>query len=283
MRLLETIPRLRLAMLLGATTGLGAAGCVVTRGDGSDRTECGSILSHPEEQDDGTCVCDANYDWCNPNDEDDYSCCENNDNACENGSNNYVNGDECFCDAGYTFCSDDPNDYDCCPGGGETGDTTAETTGDGDGDGDGDTGTDGTLPPETCETSEEGFVWCTNSDTTGPEGSQTFVCESGAWVEYPNFPDQSCVDDGYDFAYGCVDNGTDVQFVCGDGPGTSCDTSGYEAMCIDSDVISECFYGKTTETSCQAFCENIGIDGITYEIGECETVEGASDCSCYDP
>jgi len=236
------------------------------------------------------CVCEDGYDWCEPTIADDYTCCEF-EVACASGSNNHLdNADNCVCDSGYTWC--DPTDIDnldCCPVGNEDG-GTGSTSGDGDGDtgtgdGDGDTGTgDGVLPPDECEPEQEGSFWCTNTDSMGPIGSQTFECIEGLWVENPGWPELDCTSSDYDFGVGCVFNEElmEYQSVCGYGPGDPCDQDEYTANCGDSDSLLECFYTKVQSTSCQDFCENTGVGGETFEMGICEEVDGVSDCSCFD-
>ncbi len=220
---------------------------------------------------------------------------------CESGSNNKLNDDgECECRIGYDWCTDDPADLNCCDldedtngddvdtttssdddtTNGDDVDTTSETdtssetdstTGD-------DTTDTGVLPPESCTPEEEGFYWCTHTEEMGPQGSQFFICEGGSWVENGAFMDETCMFDGYDFAYGCVDDGVDVIFECGDGSGSDCAED--PAYCIDGDQIAYCYWGKETWESCQNFCENIGIDGVTYEYGECDESD-PEDVSCY--
>ncbi len=277
--------KLRLALLLGAATGL-AAGCVVSFGPGNP-SECGGTFSNSEPQDDGTCACDAGYDWCNPGDENDFECCEL--DSCVSGSNNHVEGDSCACDAGYEWCDpSDASNLDCCEiPGGETGEAGEATSGDGDGDGDGDTSTsgddEGTLPPETCSMDEEGASWCTKDDGDDPAGSRYFFCMDGLWVEDTTFMDLWCVDGGEDFAYGCGYDGTDNLIYCGSGPGTAC-TASTPAECADTDIIHECISEKLTATSCQTFCENGLMNGLgeDFEFGECEVVDSVADCSCYN-
>ncbi|PRQ04886.1 hypothetical protein ENSA5_04640 [Enhygromyxa salina] len=222
---------------------------------------------------------------------------------CASGSNNHLNSqDECVCDFGYSFCDpDDISNLDCCEdlssdggtsdsgdGDGDTGDgdTGDGDTGDGDGDpGDGDGDSDctpGELPPESCTPDEEGFYWCSNTEDMGPDCSQFFICEGGIWTENPGFMDESCGFDGFDFAYGCVDDGVSVIFECGDGSGAACDDAD-PAFCVDDDAIGYCLWGKETWDSCQLFCEEEGIEGQTYEYGECDaSIPDDIACFCCD-
>jgi hypothetical protein len=234
--------------LLGATAGL-AFGCVITLGP---LEPCDSGNDNHKNSD-GTCECNVSYIWCNPDDTADLSCC------------------------------DDP---DWTGGSGASGTSGASGDGDGDetsGDGDG-TGTTGTPPPEDCDTMTDVF-WCTHSEAMGPEGSELYVCnaDTGKWeLDTDNLGDQNCALDGWDFSYGCVDSTTEVIFECGTGPGTPC-TTGDPATCADMDLLDECIYGKTTQTSCQWFCENEGVGGVTFEFGECAVdAQDVADCDCYD-
>ncbi|EDM74413.1 hypothetical protein PPSIR1_27768 [Plesiocystis pacifica SIR-1] len=220
---------------------------------------------------------------------------------CDSGSNNKLNDEgECECLIGYDWCTDDPADLNCCDDdigdddtssddevGTTTGDGDTDTTGDGDTDtttgdgdtttGDGDGGT-GTLPPDDCAPEEEGFFWCTHDADMGPQGSQLFICSGGAWVEDTVTGDETCQFNGFDFSYGCVDNGVEIQFECGDGSGADCDADA--AYCVDDTVISECVWGKETHTDCQYLCDTVGIEGVTYEYGECDDID-PDDVACY--
>ncbi len=175
-----------------------------------------------------------------------------------------------------------------------------DDVGDGDGDGDGDstgsdsTGTDSTgtdtgdgdgdtsPPPESCTPQEEGFYWCTHAEADGPEGSALYVCTAGVWVEDVEAMYTACAADNYDFAYGCIDNGTEVVFECGLGTGEAC-TDTDPVTCVDGDIISYCQWGKETEDSCLTFCQEVGVDGVTYLYGVCDDSMPADvACSCCD-
>jgi hypothetical protein len=253
MSLIKTL-HLRTSLLLGSVLGLGY-GCIIEVGPPNPDCETGEH----NQVDDGECICDIGYDWCDPDDQSNLNCCDNNIGEDEIEGDGDGDGDT-------TTTTGD--------GDGDTTDTTDDTTGDGDGDGD-----TGTLPPENCSPDEEGFYWCTHSEAMGPEGSQLFVCEGGSWVENNAIMDESCMFDGYDFAYGCVDDGMSVVFECGDGSGDAC-TEDSPVYCVDDDQIAYCLNGKETWDSCQAFCSEVGIDGITYEYGECDDSD-PSDVACF--
>ncbi|MFV8750015.1 hypothetical protein ACNOYE_05665 [Nannocystaceae bacterium ST9] len=261
MSLFQTL-HLRTSLLLGSLLGL-SYGCLISVGPPAEPCDSGV---HNQLDDQGECICDIGYDWCNPNDPNDLDCCDNNVGEDEVGTSN----------GNTTNTSNDTsNDTTATDTGDGDGDTTATDTGDGDGD-------TGTFPPDTCLPEEEGFYWCTHSEAMGPEGSQLFVCTGGAWVENAGVMDESCGFDGYDFAYGCVDNGTEVIFECGVGSGDACDETS-PAFCVDDDQIGYCYQGKETWDSCMTFCQEVGIDGVTYEYGECDdSVPDDVACFCCD-
>lgn len=70
----------------------------------------------------GTCECDAGYEWENPTDPNDFACVqieEEEPSACgAPGSNSTTdaNGD-CTCIEGYEWCTTDPSDLTCCEAG----------------------------------------------------------------------------------------------------------------------------------------------------------------------
>lgn len=282
---------------LALVAGL-VAGCVFTTGDGDDGDCPGSNIHESF----GECFCDAGYEWEDPNDSNNLTCVPEmaKDGACEEANNVVIDG-TCYCDDGYSWCSSDPNDFSCCedPGhsdagtGGsaddvadtnDSGDTGADTGTDTGADTGADTGIDDTGPdsgvePDPADCTEDGLNFCSNTEEMGPEGSRVWVCMGGEWVENSTIGDESCMFDGFDFAYGCTSSGDAVQFVCGDGPGTACD--GAEASCVDADVINYCLYGKLSEDSCLRICTEEGDDmGVTYEHGQCDSE--TNECFCCD-
>ena len=256
MSLKRTLQSLKISMLLGGVVGLGFGfGCVITLVEPCDSG------SHNKINDDGQCECLIGYEWCNPDDPMNLDCCD---------SDPDVGNDDVVDTSTTNGTTDTTTDTDDTVG---TTDSTDTTTGD-------DTTDTGTLPPDSCTADEEGFYWCTHDDAMGPQGSQFFICQGGVWVESNGFMDESCMFDGYDFAYGCVDNGTEIVFECGDGAGTACNNDD-PAFCVDGDVIGYCDFGKETWESCQTFCETVGIDGVTYEYGECDPNDPVA-CYCCD-
>ena len=260
--------------------------------------ECDGVLSHSHETSNGGCVCDAGYEWEEPSDADNLTCVPEmvKDGTCEEPNNVEIDG-TCSCVDGFSWCSTDPNDFSCCQdpghsdggtGGDDSGDDVADSGDDGDTGTDtgADTGPDDTGPdpdtgvePDPLDCTEDGLNFCSNTEEQGPEGSRTWVCMGGEWVENSTVGDESCMFDGFDFAYGCVSANDTVQFVCGDGPGTPCD--GDSASCVDADVIDYCLYGKLSEDSCLRICTEDGDDmGVTYEHGQCDSE--AMECFCCD-
>ena len=268
MSLTRTLQSLKVATLFGGILGLGF-GCVVTL---TEIEECDSG-SNNQLDDQGNCECRPTYEWCDPDDDSNLDCC---DTDVGDGDTDPV-GD-----------GDGDNTTGDGDGDNTTGDGDGDPTGDGDGDptdttdpSDNDCET-GELPPESCTPEEEGFYWCTNTEAMGPGCSAFYICQEGVWVEDAAFMDDSCSFDGYDFAYGCVDDGQDVIFECGDGSGTACDNSD-PAYCVDGDAIGYCLWGKETRDSCQLFCEEEGIEGQTYEYGECDnSIPDDVACFCCD-
>jgi len=266
MSLSQTFKHLKTAALFGSVLGLGI-GCVI---DLEPIEPCASG-SNNKLNDAGECECRIGYEWCNPDDLDDLNCCD--DNIGDGTSGTTITGDGDG-DATGDGDGDQTGDGDGDPA---TGDGDGDPTGDGDGD-----CVPGDPPPESCTPDEEGFYLCTNTEEMGPECSQFYICMNGEWVEDPAFMDESCMFDGFDFAYGCVDDGENVFFECGDGSGSGCSADD-PAYCVNDDEIAYCQYGKETWDSCQLFCEEVGIEGQTYEYGECDdSVPDDIACFCCD-
>lgn len=253
MSLTKTL-HLRTSLLLGSLLGL-SYGCFIEL---TPLEPCDSGSNNKLDEND-ECVCRVGYDWCNPNDPADLDCCEDDVGEDEIGTS----------DGNTTVNNESTDDAETTAG-----DSGTDSTGDGDGDGD-----TGTLPPDSCSPDEEGFYWCTHSDAMGPEGSELYVCTGGTWVENAAVMDESCMFDGYDFAYGCVDDGSTVIFECGVGSGDACSPDS-PVSCVDDDQIAYCLNGKETWDSCLLFCQEVGIDGVTFEYGECDD-SVADDVACF--
>jgi hypothetical protein len=257
----HSLQSLKLAALFGGALGLGI-GCVITF---EPIEPCESGVNNKLD-DNGECECRVGYEWCDPNDASNLNCCD--DGNADGGTGDTGDGDG---DSG-------PGDGD--NGDGDTGDGDGDGDA-GDGDGDGDCAP-GELPPETCTAEEEGLYWCTNTEAMGPECSQFFICTDGVWTENAAFMDENCTFSGEDFAYGCVDDGVGVVFECGSGSGEPCDNSD-PLYCVDDDLIGSCVWSKSTADSCLTLCQNEGVDGQTFEYGECDdSIPDDVACFCCD-
>lgn len=228
------------------------------------------------------------------------------DANCDGQANTVLQGDNCFCVDGYTWCNpDDLNDLSCCEddmqapgsGGSGSGDPTGEDpTGEDPTGGTADETADETGDPGMCveeeapwngvepipeDCTDDGLVFCSNNDTEGPAGSRFWECIGGEWVENAQFLTDDCVASGFDFAFGCEDNGTDAVPVCGTGPGTPCNGPDCD-RCVDDDEIEFCADGKLSADTCSRICVEDGIDGMTFDTGLCISEGGVTDCFCCD-
>jgi hypothetical protein len=249
--------------LFGFFSAMGL-GCVLTVGEtGNTSGKTGECEPNSDLVGD-ECFCDIGYEWCNPDDQDDLTCCPSQGTSDPGTSTDPTNGTT----EGTT--TDEPTS-------GTTQDvpTTSGTT---------DTPSECVVeqaPPASCDPNTENFLCIAASDPSCEvEGSKYYVCQDGQWVENTTDGDESCKADGFDFAFGCEDDGQMVNFVCGVGPGTACD-SGAAATCNADTALEECIYGKLTSTDCLTFCMEIGIDGVTYDYGYCGD-QGGNTCICCD-
>ena len=288
------------ALGLGFALAYGPA-CVITVPP-LDCSECGNVGCHSTLVA-GECLCEPGYERGSA-DADDYDCHpipgKGGAPDCGGDASNPVHpeGDVCVCDGGYNWCSpDDLEDLSCCldenqvqpemdtegsgtTSGSETG-STDET-----GEAPGDCQETPTPPngsePDAADCTEDGLVFCSNTEAEGPAGSRYWECIDGAWVEAPMAGDANCRAEGSDFGYGCVDNGTDVEFVCGTGPGTHCDGAGCDACGGDGDQILFCDSGKLGADSCLRVCSEEGdANGVTFDHGECVVgANGVPGCEC---
>jgi hypothetical protein len=311
-----TSPAYRITLFksaIGGLLGLGL-GCVITSGGaGTDECDCIACNSHMEQTDENgdgalNCVCDQGYQWEEPNDPNNFDCepappKPGSPSDCVEDYHVQV-GDQCYCVSGFEWCNPSSNDdLTCCessggsggPGPGDDGsgdDGGSETVGDPTvGDETGGTGVCSEDPPpfigfeplpEECTAEVEGGFFCTNTQEQGPAGSTLYTCMGGRWVETPEQLDADCEFEGAQFAHGCVDTPEGYMPVCGDGPGTFCDGEGCNE-CADDDVLNTCEYGNKLEaTSCATFCQEVGIDGITFETGFCDADDQGPFCSCCD-
>ncbi len=273
-----------LSWCLSSLAGL-AVGCVLAA-DVDQSKECAGENTN-SVLDGDQCYCEAMYEWCNPDIDDDYTCCLFDSGECNNGSTKNVNGEELCCSVGYDWCSSEPDDARCCwqGGGHETGQDTSGDVGSETGTGGTDTGgssedAGGTTapPPETCD--QVGTHWCTHSEAEGSQGSQYYACNGSEWVEDPTWADTQCQGEGYDFGYGCVTKSDGVYADCGNGPGTAC--SNEAAACNNTDVIEFCKNGRLSQDSCNVSCTEVGDGTATYDYGECGEQDGVIECLCCD-
>jgi hypothetical protein len=291
---------------IGGLIGLGF-GCVITAGGGTDECDCVACHSVVVQNSDGTegCECEPGYDWSQPNDPNNFDC-DANDGPKPGTSNctesyHVQSGDQCACTDGFAFCTTDPDDLECCAIEPDTTGVTDPTAGTGT---DPDTGTGAdestggggvcdTSPPagngvepaaEDCTPELAGnALFCSNTAAEGPAGGRYYECTESGWVEMPNVATESCQFDGFEFAIGCIDDGAAIQFACGDGPGTDCSGAACDA-CADSDVLNFCENSKLHAVGCSQFCQDVGIDGVTFESGFCDVdpTDGLPTCQCCD-
>ena len=267
----------RLAALTGFLTSA-AIGCVITVGDGGKAADGESCPDANSFLNDGECFCSVGYDWCNDNDIADLSCCENdtsvsasNSNsvsASNSNSNSNSNSDATTDDQTSGTTSDIPTTSDT-PTSGTTGEPLECTV--------------EQAPPASCNPDTEPFLCIQASDPLcDTEGSKSYLCSNGVWVEDPTLPDMNCKVDGYDFGVGCEDDGTKIIYDCGYGPGTACE-SGTPATCNGEIEYQVCYNGKLTATDCTAYCMEVGDGmGVTYDYGFCGAQRGELACLCCD-
>lgn len=293
---------------------------------GSDDLSCEPIESKGGESScsasyhvlyDNSCYCIEGYNWCDPDDPNDLTCCVDDSQVdpddyadCPNcgdpGCNNSIIVDEfgdevCACDEGYDWADpSDDGDYLCIDSGGKGSDAC--------------TGPNNVIigdecfceagydfctddpddlscceeepkvgPPDDSECTEDGLYACSNDDPNDILGSILWECISGTWVETPG--DEICQFDGTgDFAIGCVEiveaDQISIQTECAYGPGTACDLDG-DYSCVDEDVAQLCLGGRVSELSCAEYCGDPDQLDETFAFGNC--VEGSSfPCVCCD-
>lgn len=305
MSISNPFPKLLWAVVLGGLAGLGFGcvisvgqqdcsmcgnpGCNSQVVDEQCVCDPGYEFAHPEDDNDFDC---------------DRILGKPGDASCGGEANIHLEGNFCVCDNGYNWCSDDESDLSCCedddqaPNDGTVSDTDPDPTASDESTEDGATVDDTGEPPGTCEEvetpwngvepeasdcTEDGLVFCSNNDQEGPAGSRYWECTGGAWVENTAAGDESCQFDGFQFAYGCVDDGASVTFVCGVGPGTPCSGPECNGCGDDGDQILFCEDGKLGGDSCLRICTEEGDEqGVTYDFGSCVVADGVAECACCD-
>ncbi|MCB9700610.1 MAG: hypothetical protein H6711_01825 [Myxococcales bacterium] len=209
-------------------------------------------MSEHNKEINGECFCDSGYTWCNPNDANDYSCCESNQGGSTSGSSGGTDSD----------------------GSSSAGSTSSSET-------DGGVCADYEEPSGECT---DGQIWCTNTVACGPEGSSRWECVGGVWQKVdPAIDDQDCQLNDFDFSYGCVDLDPQdlIDNKCGSGPGTPCSNSDAD-YCGDADTLYYCEWGKLSTYSCLQQCQEVGRDMVTFDYGECGEQGGVIACLCCD-
>lgn len=273
--------RIALAAALALLPACIITGANTTLTSDSDGYECEDPNSY---LDGDRCFCNVGYEFCT-DDPDDLSCCAADDLT--TGTPTTVPGttvDETTTTGPTTSLPPTTEGTTSTTGPtGTTGttETTTEVTA---------TTTEGTTtgvpecmgaqpPPDTCIS---GQFWCTQTEACGPEASELYRCDEGAWILEPNLAKDSCNFDGYDFAYGCVDDGSAVVFICGDGPGSDCEPAD-PATCPNEQTLSQCLLGKLTHFDCLVQCTEVGDANMTlYDHGFCGDDNGDNVCLCCD-
>jgi hypothetical protein len=281
--------------LLGGVAGITLGSCVITTGQ-KDCTTCGASFCNSVQV--GTdCFCKSGYQFKEPNNPNDFECVRipgKGGSSCPD-QNSFLSGNQCFCDPGYNWCNPNDNgDLSCCLDdnqvlddgtGGHTGHDTGDTGVDVD---TGDTGGDAcelnpSCPPPAsepdpadCNADHLGFVWCSNSVEMGAACSVYWECDGSQWVEAMENLHALCQFSGYDFAAGCVDDGQNAFEVCGFGPGTACE--GDCGGCANDEFVEYCEDGALNQFSCIVLCNEVGVEGATFDHGVCLDDE----CHCCD-
>lgn len=272
----STLMSARLAAVFGFFSSM-AIGCVLTVGDGGKAAEeCPDPNSDLEN---GKCFCDFDYTWCEPNDDNDLTCCP----FSSEGSNTNTTPGTSSSPTSET--SDVPTSDGTDTGDPPTTGTTTEpppTSGTTDGPTDCTVDTSPADQPCNADMGENFLCLSASNPDCGPEGSKYYQCANGVWVEDTQAGDQLCQVDGYDFAYGCKLDGNMVTFECGSGSGSACD-SGSSGTCSSETEIEYCLYGKLTAADCLNLCMVVGDDMmITYDYGYCGEQDGELSCICCD-
>jgi hypothetical protein len=238
-------------------------------GKGGDDS-CGGDANNPIHLEGQVCVCDSGFNWCNPDDLNDLSCCEDDNQAPGDGTD-----------------GTEDTASDATAGTAGTADTGVDTTVDETGDPPGmceqtEAPWNG-VEPDVAECTDDGLVFCSNNADEGPAGSRYWECVGGEWVESTTAGDESCQFDNQDFAIGCIDDGTEVAWECRLGPGTPCSGADCDGCGEDGDTIEICEGNKLTADSCLRVCMEEGDGGgVTYDHGFCSTDSGAPECVCCD-
>ena len=173
----------------------------------------------------------------------------------------------CACEAGYTWCSEDLDDFRCCP---DEGDELGD-------------GGDAAPPDLPCGREQlEQLICVEDPDDPGPEQSRAWACNGERWIEAVGVADFECAArlGSVGFSYGC---GTiDGRFValCGFGDGGSCDVEGFVASCRDEDILDGCVWGRRTVDRCSRLCVELEAFGPGFRGGACIEDDSSASCVC---
>ncbi len=199
------------------------------------------------------------------------------------GQNNHLEGDKCFCDVGYQWCDPfDDADLSCCPlvettsdetgpGTSMSGSTSGSTTGE-------PVACDA-PPPDGCDPND-GMVYCQMAPGCALEGSVIYWCD-GTWQVDEAATTKACVAEGEAFAFGCSVEGDAVTIECGHGPGTACSPDDM-SFCTDLTTLQACTHGKLADIDCAQACKDGEIDGMVHESGYCMASRIMAACECCD-
>lgn len=276
----RVLPRIALLAALAGMSAciiVGENTTITSESDGDTGGECPDPNSYYEA---GSCFCNPGYLFCTA-DLDDLSCCAEDGTSSEppTGSGTSTTAVDPTTGPG-TSSTTDPDTTTEAVTSTETTDSTTTGTSSTTDDTSSTTGaelcTGPQPPPDTCT---EGQYWCTNPEICGPEGSELYRCQNGAWVLDTGTADDSCTFDGYDFAYGCIDDGQSVILLCGEGPGSACDNT-EPSTCATDVLLNQCTYGKLTEFDCFIQCTEVGDGMRIFDDGECGEIEGQFLCVC---
>lgn len=177
----------------------------------------------------------------------------------------------CVCEADYEWCDEALDDFECCPLG--AADTQGEDAGE---------------PEQPCGEAQLEEIACVEDPLApGPAAARVWACNGERWVEAPGYDAYVCMTEGFNFAYGCLPGEPDPNFMCGYGPGNSCLPEDFGGVCVDGDIIDDCFWGRRTVDRCSRLCAELEVFGPGFVSGSCvaSELEGepAAACSCRLP
>ncbi|NVB38725.1 hypothetical protein G6O69_12870 [Pseudenhygromyxa sp. WMMC2535] len=171
----------------------------------------------------------------------------------------------CVCEGGYDWCSEDLDDFSCCPDEAVT-DTAGETD---------DTGAQ--APELPCgEDQLESLTCVVDEDAPSPENSAVWACNGERWIEVSGYADFACESEGFQFGYGCLPGDPEPEFLCGYGPGTTCEEEAND-LCVNVEIIDTCVWGRRTIDRCRRLCVELEVFGEGFVGGSCVSEGGETD------